>query len=67
MKEDALIARVERAMLIAARLVEHRPLALLLFERLDEEHKKLVAERDARRNSDPIERARALLKARKAA
>lgn len=42
MKEDALIARVERAMLIVARLLQYNELSLPIFERLENEHQRLV-------------------------
>ncbi|KGJ01723.1 hypothetical protein SAMN04487972_1191 [Paracoccus halophilus] len=60
------IARLERAHLIAARIVALDPAALPVFERLDAEMAAAKAEVEARRLNDPIARARALAQLRKA-
>lgn len=62
----ALLARIERAHLIAARIVAINPAALPIFERVDAELAAAYAEVEARRLDDPIACARALAKARKA-
>lgn len=60
------IARLERALLIVARVVERDAAALPVFDRLDRElaASRLVA--SAARTGDPVSHARALLKARQA-
>lgn len=62
----AMLARIERAHLIVARIVAIDPAALPIFERLDAELMAARAEQEARRMDDPIARARALAQARKA-
>jgi hypothetical protein len=60
-----IIARLERALGIAARVVAIEPGALPIFERLDAE---LTAERaalDVRRMEDPVAKARAMLQMKK--
>lgn len=61
-----VLARIERAHLIAARLVAQDAAVLPIFERLDAELLSARAEIAARRMDDPIERARALAQAQKA-
>lgn len=61
-----MLARIERAHLIAARLVAQDAAALPIFERLDAELLSAQAEIAARRMDDPVARARALAQARKA-
>ena len=62
----AWLARLERALLIAARAVAHNPAAIPIFERVDAEITAARAEIEARRINDPIAKARALAMARKA-
>lgn len=62
----ALLARIERAHLIAARIVAIDAAALPIFERMEAELAAANAEVEARRLDDPIARARALAQARKA-
>lgn len=62
----ALLARIERARLIVARVVAIDPAGLPIFERLDAEYSAAQAEVAARRIDDPIAKARALAQARKA-
>ncbi|MFJ1291657.1 hypothetical protein ACEPPZ_06135 [Paracoccus yeei] len=61
-----MLACIERAHLIAARLVAQDAAALPIFERLDAELLSAQAEIAARRMDDPVARARALAQARKA-
>lgn len=62
----AHVARLERCLLIVARVVERDPAALPHFERVDNELRAAKAQVDARRMADPVARARALAMARKA-
>lgn len=63
----ALIARLERALLIAAWAVDHDPAALPVFERIDRELKAAQLLMQARTMECPVERARALLRGKAAA
>ncbi len=62
----AMLARLERAHLIAARVVAQDAAALPIFERLDAELAAAKAEIAARKMDDPIARARALAQAKNA-
>ncbi|MFT4013017.1 MAG: hypothetical protein QM682_06370 [Paracoccus sp. (in: a-proteobacteria)] len=61
-----MLAWIERAHLIVARVVEIDPSALPIFERLDAELAAAQAVDAARHLDDPIALARALAQARKA-
>ncbi|SEN87960.1 hypothetical protein SAMN04489859_102059 [Paracoccus alcaliphilus] len=60
------ISRIERALLITARVVAHNAAALPIFERLDTELQAARAELAARHTDDPLARARALAQLRRA-
>ena len=62
----AFLGQIKRAHLIVARIVAIDPAALPIFERLEAELAAANADAEARRLDDPIARARALAKARKA-
>lgn len=66
MDTAAHIARLERAVMIAARVVEREPTALPIFARLDRELSSARLVATAARTKDPIAHARALLKAHEA-
>lgn len=61
------IARLERALVILARVVERDEAALPVFARIDRELDAARMLADAERKGNPIERARALVMARMAA
>lgn len=63
---ETMIARMERALVMAARLVAQDVAILPIFERLDAELSAVKADVAAHRMNDPIARARALAQARKA-
>lgn len=60
----AQVARLERALMIAAMAVDHDAEALPIFERIDRELEAARAVVAARAGQSPIERARALMKGR---
>lgn len=60
----AFVARLERALMIAARAVDHDAQALPIFERIDRELEAARLMVAAREMDSPVERARALLKGR---
>lgn len=60
------LARLERTLLILARVVERDMTALPIFERIDAEYRAALARQEAMKAPDPIARARALAMTRKA-
>lgn len=66
MATAAHITRLERALLIVARVVERDSAALPVFSRIDQELESARMVATAARTKDPIAHARALLKARQA-
>lgn len=59
------VQRLERALLSAARAVDHDPEALPIFERIDRELKAARMIEAARKIDSPVERARAMLEGRR--
>lgn len=57
----SFVARLERALITAARAVDHDPAALPIFERIDRELEAARTLMMARKEPSPVERARALL------
>ena len=62
----APLARLERALLTLARVVERDLTALPIFERVDAEYRAALGRQEAMKAPDPIAHARALAMTRRA-